>query len=280
MTLSNPRGQFGVHSVCFYDIDTGLPLAYLRVLGECIVDFSGELIDLMGGSNQYLWDTEIGSINSEIALTGREYDGNTMEILTGGNLTENPSESTGSVEEIANVNGTSVINASTGLVRVSVTSGDSADLKTGKYIFKATAADTGELYCCSDVDFQSGTDAVFDNDDLKVADLDFSSGLDQVVADFGLTFEVGSGSLAFTINDTAEFYVRKPNTSSLELVFGQSGAEFSEFGVILAGQKQADGTIQSLEIYRAKGAGFPLGFSEKAWAEWSVTLNKNNPDGE
>lgn len=272
MSLSAPKGQFGVHSVCFYDRDTSLPLAYLRVLGECNISFEAEFADLEGGSQQYPWDSEVSKISSDISLSAREYDPDTMELLMGGALTENSAEATGGVDGLANVYGTSVISNSTGIHAVSVTSGDSSDLKEGKYVIKATAAKTANVYCLSDVDFKNGTDTVFTDDTLLIGTLDFATGVNQTLADYGLTFEVGSGTTAFVTNDTAEFYVRKPNTSSIELIFGQSGAEFSEVGVIIAGQKQADGTISYMELYKCKAAGMPIQFGSKAWSEWSIKI--------
>jgi hypothetical protein len=254
-----------------YDRDTSLPLAYLRVIGECSVSFEAEFADLMGGSQQYAWDSEVSKIGSDIKFTAREYDAGTMELLMGGSLTENSAEATGATEGLANVYGTSVYNASTGIASVYVTTGDSADLKEGKYVIKATAAKTATVYCLSDVDFAHGTDAVFTDDTLAVGTIDLTSG-DAAIAAFGLTFDVGSGTTAFVTNDTAEFYVRKPNTSSVELVFGQSGAEFTKCGVIIAGQKASDGTITYMELYNCLAAGMPISFNEKAWSEWSVTI--------
>lgn len=272
MALSDPRGQFGVHSVCLYDRDTGLPLSYLRVIGECAIDFTAEMEDLNGGSQLFPWDSEVKSISSEIKFTAREYDAGTMEMLMGASVTENTAEATGGTEGLANVYGTSVYSASNGISAVSVTSGDSGDLKEGKYIIKAASANTFNVYCLSDVDFKHGTDAVYEDDNLKInsSPLSVAAG-DATLADFGLTFEL-TGTAAFVTNDTAEFYVRKPNASSIEVIFGQSAGEFSEFGMIIAGQKQADGTISYIELYKCKGAGMPIAFNEKAWSEWSITV--------
>jgi len=127
------------------------------------------------------------------------------------------------------------------------------------------------LYICSDVDFKHGTDITYEDDTLLIEDEIDCSGADVDLTDLGLTISL-EGTPAFTIGDTASFYVRKPNTSSVEVVFGGSGSEFSEVGVVLAGAKQSDGTIQSVELYKCKMAGMPIGFSEKAWAEWSCTI--------
>lgn len=271
MALSQPRGQFGIHSLLLFDPDTSLPLTYLQVLGEFTLNFEAEWADLEGGSNQYIWDAEVAKINSDMNLVCRQYDGSTMALLMGGTHTEGGPEATGATADFANVNGTSVYDLSTGLEEVSVTVGDDGDLKEGKYMIKATASNTAELYCGTDVDFQRGTDTVYDDDTLKIADLDFSSG-SVVVADYGLTFEVGSGSLSFTINDTAVFYVRKPNLSYDEVLFGVKGAEYANVGVYVAGQKQSDGSIFTMELPRCRVAGMPIAFTEKAWSEWNVTI--------
>jgi hypothetical protein len=249
-----------------------LPLSFLRVIGECNLDFKADYADLNGGSQMYPFDAEVSKINSEVSLKAREYETNAMQLLLGGNLTENGAEATGAIDGIANGKGTSVIDPATGITDISVTPGESGDMKEGKYVLKATAAKKVDVYCLSDVDFTHGTDTAFLDDDLKIGSLDFATGVDQTLADYGLTFEVGSGTMALVTNDTAEFYVRKPNVSSIELDFGQSSAEFSKVGVLLAGQKQSDGTIQTLELYNCIIAGMPIGFTEKAWSEWSITL--------
>jgi hypothetical protein len=271
MALDQPRGQFGVHSLCLFDPDTSLKLSYLQVLGEFTMNFEAEWAELEGGSNLYVWDAEVSKINSDMNLVCREYDGATMALFMGGSHTDGSAESTGSTSGFANVKGTSVYDVSTGLTAVSVTTSDEGDLKEGKYVVKATGTDTAELYCLTDVDFQRGTDAVFEDNTLKIDDLDFSGG-DAVSADFGLTFEVGSGATNFTTNDTAAFYVRKPNSSYSIVTFGQKGAEFSSVGVYVAGQRQSDGSIFTMELPRCRVAGMPIAFTEKAWSEWNVTI--------
>jgi len=269
MALSDRQGQFGVHSVTLYNRTTKVPIVIAKVIGECTVSFEAEMVDLMGGSNNYLWDTEVGNITSDISMTLKEYDGSMMEIFLGGSLTENSAEATGSIDYQTNEVGTSIFNGSNGIT-VAITSGDSADLKEGYYTIKATGAGAATVYCMSDVDFQRGVDVTYTDDTLAVFTIDVSSASD-VQASWGLTF-TKNGTPSFTTNDSAIFYVRKPNSSSIELDFGQSGAEFTNVGVILFGQKKSDGTITSLELYNVKGAGFPINFSEKAWSEASVTM--------
>ncbi len=274
MPADNPIGQFGIHSACFYDRDTGIPISILKIIGEANFDMKADYADLEGGSQMFSWDSELTKIGSEISLTGREYEPNTMAMLMGATLTENAAEATGAIDGYANVNGSSIKNATTGIASVDVTGADSADLKEGKYIIKATGAQAVSIYALTDVDFANGTDEVLD-DNFGLVETGVSVSATAAIANFGLTLTKGSGTVALTIGDTAEFYVRKPNKKSYELPFGSSSSNYQEVGVLLAGQKQADGSITTLEIYRAKVAGFPISFKEKAWSEWSLTIKVN-----
>jgi len=271
MALSRRRGQFGVHSVCFYNRTTGVPISIIKVLSEVMVDFAAEFEALEGGASMFPWDAEIKSLNGDVKISGREYEPDTMALLLGGDLTENAAESSGAVDGFDNVNGTSIKDAANGIDDVELTTDDDADLKEGKYILKATGVAELSLYGTSDVDFKRGTDLEFSDDDLLIESGIDVSATDAEIEELGITLST-IGTPNFTTGDTAEFYIRKPNSGSVEIVFGASGSEFSEVGIILAGARQSDGTIQSVELYKAKVAGMPIGFSEKSWSEWSTTI--------
>ncbi|HUX58124.1 MAG TPA: hypothetical protein VMV77_14195 [Bacteroidales bacterium] len=271
MALGRKRGQFSIHSVCFYDRTNGVPISILKVLSEALIDFNAEFESLEGGSSMFPWDAEIKSLNGDVKISGREYEPNTMALLLGGDLTENAAEANGAIDEFENVKGTSIKSVANGIDAIELTALDADDLKEGKYLLVATAAGVVSLYGTSDVDFKRGTDLEFSDDTLLIeASLDVSSA-DVIIEELGITLsKVGTPN--FTVGDTAEFYIRKPNTGSIEVEFGASGSEFSEIGIIIAGGRQSDGTIQSIELYRTKVAGMPIGFGEKAWSEWSTTI--------
>jgi hypothetical protein len=275
MALPSPKGLYGVHSVAFYNRTTGVPFAIARVIGEMNSEFTAEFEDLLGGSNLYPWDTEIKSINSDISFSAREYTEKIMETLLGGTLTEIDAETSGNISTPENVNGNSVIDNVTGIASISAISGSESDLKAGKYIIQANdEGDEVDIYALSDVDFKTGTDKTYQDKTMKINDTPITVVDDSSapVSGFGFQLNGGSGTIAMDEDDSAEFYVRKVNTGGFELVFGESGAEFSEFGLILAGQRMADGTINYMEFYRVKGAGMPINFAEKAWSEFSATL--------
>ncbi len=78
------HGIFGIHSVCLYDLKTGIPFTMMQILGECSVNFSAEFADLLGGSQMFPYDSEISSLKSEISMTAREYSSDVMEKFLGG----------------------------------------------------------------------------------------------------------------------------------------------------------------------------------------------------
>ena len=57
-----------------------------------------------------------------------------------------------------------------------------------------------------------------------------------------------------------------------------TGSTYIDVGIILHGQKQKDGTIVSVDIFRAIGVGVPFNFSEKAFDEseipWGAQYDK------
>lgn len=271
--MSQKHGIFGVHSICLYDLKTGIPFALMKIIGECNLQFTAEFTDLMGGSQMFPYDTEISSMKTDISITAREYSPEVSEKFLGGLSTIRAAEVGGAVGEFVNINGTSVLNATTGIASVGIIpSTGAADLKTGRYIIVATDVDDIDIYACQDVDNSRGTKLIL-SEAYKVNSAPITvSGASTDIAVLGIKLTKGSGTLAFTVGDTAEFWVRKPNESSYDIEFGSSGSEFAEFGMYAMGQKSSDGSINMMQIYRCKAGGMPINFKEKGWSEWSGSV--------
>ena len=272
MALSAPRSFFGIHSVSPYSRSNGTFYGELRVLENSSLSLSGETIDLLGGSSKFPWESADGSITAEMSLSFQEYPDFVFTLFLGNAPTTNAAEAAGSVTAITNVKGSSVVSASNGIDAIEITSGDDADVKFGKYIIVATAAQTFDLYVGSDVDIGRGTDGSYTNDSLLIASgLDVSSG-DAVVADWGLTFSK-VGTPAFTTNDTAEFYARPVNTSSMDVTIGsQASQSFPAFGALIMGQKKGDGEMVEIDAYNCKAVGMPLNFARNTFSAAEVTV--------
>ena len=207
-----------------------------------------------------------------MSLAFSEYPDFVFTLFLGNAPTNNAAESGGSVSGFANVKGTSVQNGSNGIDVVELTSGDTADLKFGKYIIIATAANTFDLYLSSDIDIGRGTDGDYLTDDLKVATgLSVASG-DAIDATFGLTFSK-VGTPAFTTGDSAEFYIRPINTDSMDVTIGsQADQNFPNFGAVLYAQKKGDGEMIEIDAYNCKAVGMPINFARNTFSAAEVTV--------
>lgn len=273
MALSQPRSIFGIHTVSPYNPTTGEFYGIGRVLGDASFNLSGELVPLNGGSNKYPWAIEEGLITSELSLTLREYPDWVFTLFLGKAPTSFSAEASGNVSTVANVNGTSAVDATTGIASVTATSGDEADLKFGKYIIKVASATTVDIYVSSDIDLTRGTDEEFDDDLLLVEAGLTVSDADGVtaVASLGLDITGGSGTVAMTTGDTAEFEVRPINDGGITVRIGGSNDSFPEFGMVNYAKKRANDELMEIDIFRVKAVGAPLQFSENAWSEAAIT---------
>ena len=275
MSLSDPRVIYGIHEVTPYNRTTGLFYGTLRVLGGSSISLSGELVKLNGGSNKYPWAVEDGLITAEISLKVKEYPDFLFELFLGKAPTAvSTPDADGTVSAVTDKYGTTVVDAATGLASVIVipTTGP-ANLKFGKYVLKATTDDDLDIYCSTNIDFAHGTDEDFDNDSLLVGTVAIAdTGGTTDVASLGLRFTGGSGTVAFTVGDTATFYVQPPLTKSMSVSIGANSDVFPEFGMLIYPKRLANAEMLEIEAYRCKGIGLPLGFEENAFSEAEIKV--------
>jgi hypothetical protein len=273
MARKEARTIFGVHSVTPYNPSTGEFYGTAKVLGEASAKLSGELVKLMGGASPYPWKIESGTISSEFSMKLREYPDFLFELLAGKAPTSSGADTAGAVSALTNVKGTSLQSATTGIASIAVKAAVKADLKFGKYILKATSTTAVKVYAASDVDFNRGTDKTLLEDNLEVAGpFTVVASTATEITGFGLEITGGSGTIGMTIGDTASFEVKPPSTESMEVKVGGSADTSPEFGMIIMAQKQGSGEMVELDVFRAKGIGLPIGFTEKAFSEAEVSV--------
>jgi len=274
MALSDPNIVYGVHSVAPYSRKDGKFFGIAKVLASSDLNFSGELVQLNGGSNKWPFAIEDGLLTAEISLGFKEYPDFVFELFLGKAVTNNAAEATGNVTAIVDVNGTSTVDAATGIASVAATAADEGDLKFGKYVVEVITATTVDVYASTDLDFARGIDAEFETDLLKITaspiTIPDTSGT-VALPDFGLTFTGGSGSVAMTIGDTAEFFVRPVNDSSREVTIGATTDTRPEFGMLAYAALRADGSMFEFDLFRVKGIGLPIGLAENAFAEPEIS---------
>lgn len=271
MSLSDVRTVFGIHSITLLNRSTGMPYGTAKCVGGSNFALSGEVISLNGGSSPFAWAVADGNISSELTFTLKEYPTWATEVFLGKQATTTAAAAGGSISTLTAKTGTLV--ATTGIASVTIKAGSEADLKFTKYIVKAVDATTVDVYAASDADFARGTDAVFQDDNLKITATPLTIVTDTAVEvpNFGLEITGGSGTIAMVADETVTFEVIPVNTGgSMEVTIGGNTDVYPEFSCILMAQNQA-GTLFEIQIFRAKAIGMPFNMTEKAFSEAEIT---------
>ena len=276
MGLSTPRNLFGIHSIILFNRTTKKPYGpLLKVLKSAGLDFAADFEDLTGGSEKFILASEPKNISSEFKFTTADYRDYLFELFAGATVTENAAEASGNVSTPTNKKGTSCINATTGIATVTAKAGSETDLKFAKLVIEVISATTVNILGLSDVDFTRGTDVDYQNDQLEILAVDLTipdAGGTVDAPGLGITLTGGSGTVAMTVGDTAEFETRPINQGNSEIVIGQSNADFVEFGALLVAQKRSSGEMFEIELPRCVGAGLPLNFEEKVFSQAEMTV--------
>jgi len=272
MTLTTHKSVFGIHSVCAYNPESLVPYGIAKVIGSLTLNLTGENIPLNGGSSLYPFAVEKGVIETTGSLSIREVADWMHEAFQGSAATINSAETGGATTTMVNANGTSLLNATTGIASVGVKSGSEADVKSGMFMVKVVSSTTVDVYAMTDVDFLRGTDLIYQNDALKItaSALTVATGAAVTIPNLGLELTGGSGTIGMTIGDTAWFDARSINTGSADVTVGATGETIPDVGLMCAAQKKGNGEVFFLDIMRASASGFPYNFAEKAWMEGEV----------
>lgn len=276
MSTTEPRNLFGIHSILFYKRDTKEPYGPpLKVLASGGVDLPADFEDLTGGSEKFVLASEPTTIVPEMSITTKDYADFLYEIFMGATVTKNAAEAAGNVGGLANVSGTSIVDATTGIAGIAVKSGEEGNLKFARYVIVRKSATTINILASTDIDFRKGTSVSYQNDELELLATDVTipgTGGTVDIDELGLTITGGSGAIALAENDTAEFEVRSVNNGSSIIDIGDAGTTFPEFGAVIYAQKRGSGEMFEIECYRCIGAGMPHNFEEKAFAQAELTV--------
>lgn len=275
MAFTDPRNVYSIHSILCYRRTTGVPYGIMRVVQGGEISLTGDSVDLFGGSSRFPWASEVGDIESEFQFTSSEYPDFVFELFLGATITQTNADTDGSVGTLTNLNGTSFVDPTTGMASVAATVGDTADLKYGRYICVATTDDDFDIYLQSNIDQNKGTDLVYIDDGMKITATPLAladTGATVIVADIGVTFTGGSGTIAFVVGDTAYFDVLPIHTGRSKIVVGQASTSFPEFGARMCAAKRSNGEIFEVQAYRCVGNGMPIGLTRNEFAEPEMTM--------
>jgi len=276
MALSDPRLVFGVHSCTVYNRTNSLPFGELKVLQSSSLSLEGEQIALNGGSFRFPWGVEDGNITANVELVVNEMPDFLDEIALGKAPTANAAEAAGNCSALTDKLGT-VVDATTGIASVSVKTGSEADLKFTKYIVRVLDATTVDVYAMSDIDFNRGTDKVFENDSLKItaSPLTIVASTAVEIPGYGIELTGGSGTInlltAGAVNDTATFEVRPINSGSSIVTIGGANDIFPAVGLLMLAQQSGSGAMYEIDCFNVKLTGLPHPFNTKAFLEATIS---------
>jgi len=270
MSKTDPRIIFGVHSFTPYSLKTGLPYGSIDVLGGSTFALNGELEALNGGSTKFPWAVEETNIGAELSIKPKEYPDFLFELFLGKKPTLNGAEATGFVSALTDKVGT-ITDATTGCT-VGAKAGSEDDIKFGKYVIKAMSATTVHVYAMTNIDFSRGTDADFQDDELRITEspLTIGNGTATEVPGFGIEI-TGGTAVAMTIDETGEFNSRPINNKSSQVIIGGVTDVYPSFGAIVLAQKRSSGEMFELDIFKLKSVGLPFNLEEKAFSEAEIT---------
>lgn len=281
MARSSRKQYFSIHSISFIDLDTGIPIEQVDVIGALTLTNSSDLIENFGGSSPYAFASEAGSKTTEGSMTVRELPSSIFNTLLGANTTVNAAEAAGSVTALAAYFGTGLVDGATGIASVGLKSGSSADVKNVHYTVKAVSATTVDVYASSDVDFARGSALTYQDDSLKITATPLTvpgTGGVVEIPNTGLELTGGSGVVALTTDSTATFSSRPINTGSAISNVGSDLDSLPNVGLVVEAKKRRTGELGSLHMYNVTFGGLPLNFTENEYYNGDIPFKLSRSD--
>jgi hypothetical protein len=264
MPIEKVRDFYSIKFLIPYNMTTFKPFGVFRVIQELNFERTIDLNDLTGGHIAGAWDTEPGQPENSLTGTIREYPYFAFEILEGADTIETAVEATGNIGSVTNKNGTSVVDATTGIASVIAKSGEEDNIKGIRYVFVATGASTVDIYVHGDATFANIQGAVVENVTVP------GTGGTVDVDSLGITITGGSGAISFTTDDTAYADTRPIHSGFGQTQVGQSIDVIQRFGLICVFPKKSDGAQFFIDLPEVVAAGMPWAGVSREWSEFAL----------
>jgi hypothetical protein len=273
-----PITNFGIHQATFKDLVNKDVWGTAFILDGAEPDFNQDLIDLRGGSSAFPWSSAPGEATGEIPITIKQYDKNVLRFLNpyidGSQIENDTGESLGDVSAIENIEGTSVVDATTGIASIAADAGNESLLTYGSYIAVAVSSTTIDIYLDTNIDGKIS----YVDDTLKVTDTPITiPGTGGTATWNGVEFTGGSGAISMTIGDIAKFGVRPINSYLLQNYIHKDGSSPREFELTIAGEKIGDRIRVARYRKCIAGGGGNLKFLYKDWSTIETTIKVLKP---
>lgn len=282
MALERKQIMFGVQAIVPYHRtgpNKGRPYGLSEVVGSAGLELAGEVMSLTGGSNRYPWQTAHGFIEPKIALTAKEFPSFFYELFLGVSPAVKDA-SGGLIEEISNVVGSGLFDATGKLVRgISIT--DANNLKYGTYLVVYNAGGPSiNVFASASIDNNLGdSPTVFADGFLKINEtaLAVAQGADINIAQLGVTLDVATTAEGFDATsandgDSFMFTLIPPSGYYRDMVVGRSQDRFPEFGLYMYSEKGGDNSAMVIDAFKCKANGLPHTMGEKAFTEAEINI--------
>lgn len=262
--------RFGVKHLIAYDRETLMPKGIFEVIGG--VDFTREIeqLPLEGGHLNSPYAVESGAPKNSLVAKLKEYPNFLFSMFDNAEVSDNAAETSGYISAILDKVGTSVVDATTGIASVAKISGSEAKLPLGKVIVKAASATTVNVYLIGDV--SDGVLPVVDELPVLAEGLTIpGSGATVDLADYGIRFTGGSGTVSMTTDDIATFDCRPINDGYTEIEV-QDDTTINYFGLLLVYPKNSSGEQVIVDFPKVSSLGFGFSANMREFAEFEQTM--------
>jgi len=260
------NGLFGIDYAIPYDRVTFQPLGVFQVIQEFNYEPVREIKKLEGGNAPGSFGAESGARENPLNMLLREFPEFALTEFEGASKTDNAAEASGNVGTLTNSKGTSIFDAVTGIASVAIDSTNQANAPFGRVAIVGTSTPA-----VVDIYVAGRPEKGFVADGGKIAEaVTIVASTPTVVADIGLEFTGGSGTIGMTEGDVAYLDVRGPNAGNSITVVG-AGSEIREVGMMGVYPKRSDGSLVYVDFHRLFiSSPMPIKGVSYEWADWNL----------
>lgn len=240
------KGILGVSSVALVDITTKEVAALLQVVDNVNIDLGETVAKLKGGDSNFPYSAAIVDCNDTITIPFKEFPDNFMQLLYRSTQTSGAAEAAGNISTPANVTGTSIISATTGIT-AAITATSGGTLKEGIFVIKAATAAKLNFYAYSDFD-----DINLSSDEsglVNATPYTIATGTAANITELGITVTGGSGTIGFTVGDTAIVSIRRINSGYVVTPIGDKKNN-KYYEAYLMFQPTPEGNLDYIKLHR------------------------------
>jgi len=278
MARTPSRILYDIKGMTIYDRATGEIKGFTPCLASATIEQSGGLnYQYCAGRLPVAAEPQV--VEAKISGSLKSLDDFLFEYLVGASIVQNSAEATGSVGTPENVNGTSMVDATTGIASAAVDSVDPTQVKTQYYILKAASATTFDVYAANDI---NGETLLDDENLINSAPITLpGTGGTVVIPGTGIELTGGSGAISLTIGDTCLIETRHYNNPGSSIISISGDVTLQAFGAILATTRSSGDVVYIDCPYVSPSGAFNVTMEDKAFSvnDFEAAILKDSTKG-